>query len=334
MKMPTIVRRILNLPEPVTPGAQDATDAAAAAAEPAARSTVAPWQQLSAEADAPRRWQKAMRVLLWVVLIVFLWLGVRAAFIPRTTPAPATQLPLTATYPEVAAGGAATRFAAIYASWSQDAAQVRRDAMATVWGGDSNAGWNGKGWQTAAAPSVVAIAVESPQLARVTVVMTVTTWAKDAKGKQTNLTSRPMALQVPVSVDAAGTARVAAEPVWVAVPAVAVPAAGSTDETDSALTSQTRATGEAFFTAYGRDTDLNSLTAPGSTLSGLNGALTLSSLRQWTAHTASNDTATATAAVIWSTPNGATLAQTYTVTLRRTTSGDASRWQVLDLTTT
>lgn len=299
----------------------------------AARSTIAPWQQLSStEAAAPRRYQRALRILLIVVLALFLFAGVRAAFGPRAT-TPAVNIPAAASFPQAAASGAAQRFATIYASWSQDAAQVRSNAMTTVWGGDPNTGWNGKGWQYATAPAVVVVSIDSAQLARVTVVLTVTSWTKDSRGKQSNITTRPMALQVPVSIGSDGTGRVAGVPVWVAIPAVAQPGTTTSNtETDNSLTTQTKAGAGAFFAAYGRDSDLSSLTAPGSTLAGLNGALTLGSVRQWTVNTAAGDTAQATAEVIWSTPNGATITQTYHVSLRRTISGDASRWQVLTLT--
>lgn len=330
--MPRIVRLILNLPEPEPAEAAGETPAAEETSTPAnaSRATVAPWQQLDDSDAAPRRWQRALRVLVTIVVGVFLILGVRAVF--RQAPvAPAAQVPIDATYPESAAGGAAARFAVIYASWSQDAAAVRRTAMATVWGGDPAAGWNGKGWQSASAPAVVRVSVIDAQQARITVVMTVTSWSKDAKGRQANMRTRPMALEVPVSVSKDGTARVSAVPVWVAVPSVAKPVIGKTADTDSALTSETAPIASAFFAAYGRDSDLSSLTAPGSTLTGLAGALTLGSVRQWTVYAPKGDTATAAAEVIWSTPNGATLNQTYQVTLRRTVSGEASRWQVLAL---
>lgn len=338
MKLPTMprtVRLILNLPEPepapAPAAAEPATGEETAAPTSAARATVAPWQQLDDSDAAPRRWQRALRVLVTIVCVVFLFIGFRAAF--RQTPtAPAAQVPVAATYPEGAASGAAARFAVIYASWSQDAAAVRRTAMATVWGGDPAAGWNGRGWQNASAPAVVRISVVDAQRARVTVVMTVTSWSKDTKGRQVKMRTQPMALEVPVSVSKDGIARVSDVPVWVAVPSVAKPVTGQAGETDSALTSQTSQIAAAFFTAYGRDSDLSSLTAPGSTLTGLAGALTLGSVRQWTVYAPKGDTATADAEVIWSTPNGATLTQTYQVTLRRTVSGDASRWQVLALT--
>lgn len=328
--MPRWLRTILNLPEPEPAGGHALGDAQAPRAAET-RPAVAPWQQLDDSDGAPRRWQRGLRVLVTVVVVVFLIIGVRAAF-RQAPPAPAAQVPVAATFPESAASGAAARFAVIYASWSQEAAQVRRNAMATVWGGDPGTGWNGKGWQSASAPAVVAVTILSAQAARVTVVMTVTSWAKNAKGAQTNLATRPMALQVPVSISKDGIARVAGVPVWVAVPSVAKPGTGKSSETDSALTGQTSATATAFFTAYGRDSDLSSLTAPGSTLTGLNGALSLGSVRQWTVNKAVSDTAQAAAEVIWSTPNGATLTQTYQVTLRRTVSGDSSRWQVLALT--
>lgn len=332
--MPRAMGSMLNLDDTSRQTEQDAASAppsSAAAAE--TRPGVAPWQQLNSyEAAAARRLPRALRVLVIAVLVLFLFLGVRAALAPKAT-VPAAQLPIQATFPQAAAGGAAVRFAPIYATWSQDAAEQRREGMATVWGGDPASGWNGKGWQTAAAPAVVGVNVQDAATARVTVVMTITSWTKDSKGKQTNLTHRPMALEIPVSVDPAGTARVSGVPVWVAVPTVLQPQTGTTNtDADSTATAATKAGAEAFFVAYGRDTDLNSLTAPGSTLIGLNGALTLDSLRSWTVHSVTGDNAQATAEVIWATPNGATVTQTYQVTLRRTTSGDASRWQVLTLT--
>lgn len=291
-----------------------------------------PWSQLS-DSDGPRRWQKVLRYVALAVLVLFALIGVRTAFTPRAV-VPAPVLPAAATFPQAAAGGAAARFAAIYGTWYQDSAESRATALAGVWGGDPRAGWNGRGWQNVTGAVPVAVIVESATTARVTVMMNVTSWTKDNAGKQRDVVKQPMALQVPIIVGDDGIARVSGVPVWVAPPSVTPLTIANPGDASSDLTSETSRAATAFFTSYGRDTDLSSLTAPGSTLTGLGGALTLSAVRQWAVVANSGDTATATAQVTWASANGATIDQTYRVELRRTSSGAASRWQVLTLTTT
>jgi len=71
------------------------------------------------------------------------------------------------------------------------------------------------------------------------------------------------------------------------------------------------------------------VTAPGSTIRSLNGAVRFGELKDWQVYTGNDDERRATAAVTWDGAGDTTLDQTYTLTLRRTVATDgAQRWQV------
>lgn len=160
----------------------------------------------------------------------------------------------------------------------------------------------------------------------VTVVLVVTRYAGADKSSPVN---QLQALDVPVTVTG-GVGTVTALPTWVAVPAPAVPSPTYLTATDSALGTSTKSTGAAFFAAYGRDSDLSAITAPGASIAGLAGAVTLVQVSSWEVAPPQGDTAQARAVVEWSTGT-AQLTQTYTLTLTRTTTVSGSRWQVFSL---
>ena len=235
-------------------------------------------------------------------------------------------MPAVALFPAAQASGVAQRFAAAYLAWNSAAPTTRASALtASGWTGDPATGWNGQGHQSVDTITTAAVSTQSATEGTVTVVATVHAVVGSKVGA-----GRLIALAVPLLISHGSTS--------IGVPAiVGIPAAGraldqpSQDDPDSTLTNQTQDQTASFFAAYGTQQDVSGLTAPGSTVRGLGGAVKFTDLTSWSVSTPTNGTANARANVTWQTSDGAQLVQSYRLTLQQTTAGDVSRWQVLTI---
>lgn len=327
-------RRLLKLPPEGLSWAKYTERSEAAAQEPSN-----PWLQYSAgeTAAAPtrpglpapaqyqsetdvaklRRRQRLLRGVLTVAVLLFAWIGVRETFItPQLADRNAAPPAAPPAFPQVAAAGAAERFAAAYLTWDEGNPDQREEALTQVWAGDSKLGWNGAGKQSVTSATAVEVRSTSDNTAVVTVAVAVT---GDRPGQ--------VALAVPV-VTAGGAASVAQAPAMVPVPQPAAPEApGAGQDQDSNLTMATKPLAEQFFAAYAAQEDLGTIAAPGSPLRGMAGAVEFVSLDSWEVSPADGEQAEARASVTWRRA-GAQLKQSYVVTLQRTTAGTTSRWQI------
>lgn len=301
---------------------------------------VAPWARGEIGDRSTRWWQRGLRILVVIVLVLLVISGLRNWFglsgnsgaSEMVAPPP---VPAQALYPTTAAAGLALRFAGAYGSWDEAKKDERAENLARLWTGDTDAGWNGRGRQQFTGLTVADVTVTAPTKALITVTGTVTPWAKDgdtwvAQAEQ----ARPAGLAVPVVADG-DLLTISETPMWVAPAVPAGAAENPLTSTDSQLSTATRASVEEFFARYAEDSDLGSVTAPGSTLRGLGGAAVFERVERWDALPADGDSFTGRAYVVWRPPGtntGALIRQAYDLTLQRTAAGGASRWQVLDIT--
>ena len=113
----------------------------------------------------PSAGKKALRIMVWVVLILILWIGVRTIIWGNKARQEAAPVPISATFPTATAEGVASRFAVAFLTWEEgDAgAKTRADALrpffATTGDIDGRLGWNGKGKQRAENPTVMRVQV-------------------------------------------------------------------------------------------------------------------------------------------------------------------------------
>jgi Conjugative transposon protein TcpC len=274
--------------------------------------------------------RRFFRGLVVAVLLLAAISGVRSWISPNRTPQ--TVVSGQSTFPVDEARAVATRYAVSYLSWDEDnadarSAQVELDLAAGL---DSRAGWNGRGKQAADRAYPGEVNVDSSGVtAAVDVRVQIHSYVK--RGKTWTLgASSWERLSVPVARTAS---RVVASGPPTFVPDVRaalpdnMPEAGVPDDD---LTAATLKDAEAFFGAYAEsDNKVSAVTAPGSTIRSLNGAVKFGELKDWQVYTGNDDERRATASVTWDGAGDTTLDQTYTLTLRRTVATDgAQRWQV------
>jgi hypothetical protein len=274
--------------------------------------------------------RRFFRGLVVAVLLLAAISGIRSWISPNR--APETVVSGQSTFPVDEARAVATRYAVSYLSWDEDntdarSAQVELDLAAGL---DSRAGWNGRGKQAAdrAYPGEVKID-SSGVTAVVDVRVQIHSYVKRGKTWAAGASSWER-LSVPVARTAS---RVVASgpPTFVPDERAALPdnmpEAGVPDDD---LTAATLKDAEAFFSAYAEsDNKVSAVTAPGSTIRSLNGAVKFGELKDWQVYTGNDDERRATASVTWDGAGDTTLDQTYTLTLRRTVATDgAQRWQV------
>jgi len=284
------------------------------------------------EPASQRVWSKVLRGTVIAVLVLFVWLGIRAMLFP-VPPAPAPQLPLSVQFPTSLAQGTAERFAVSYLTWDESNPKIRNGQMALdlVGGSESNAlGWDGKGKQSASDPYIARVEPVSANEAQITVYLRVTPFVKDGSSWKAQ-DSAWQALEVPIAISE-GRAVVTGQPGFVGMttPKPVQPSPAPID--DPAVTSQTRSYMTAFLGAYGKESDVSALTAPGSNVSGLGGVLTIDSLRSWTVYMGSGDSRKAVASVLWKTKSGGNVEMTYSIDLVKVEGGGADRWQVATIT--
>jgi hypothetical protein len=299
-----------------------------------------PWRQPIEPGQAPwtsepessfTTWaRRFFRGLVVAVLILAAISGVRSWIRPATSSAPVVSGD--SGFPKDDARAVATRFAVSYLTWDEAnpgarPTEIRLD-LAT--GLDERVGWNGRGRQTTGSTYPGEVAVDpSGVTAKVDVRILVRPWTRSgrdwAPGQSTWLR-----LSVPVARTSARVV-VSGAPTFVAdaraalpddMPAAALP--------DDDLTAATLKDAEAFFGAYAEsDAEVAAVTAPGAAITSLNGTVKFDQLTDWQVYTGNDDERRATATVTWDGVGDTTLAQTYTLTLRRTVAADgAQRWQV------
>ena len=274
--------------------------------------------------------RRFFRGLVVAVLLLAAISGVRSWISPNR--APETVVSGQSTFPVDEARAVATRYAVSYLSWDEDnadarSAQVELDLAAGL---DSRAGWNGRGKQSADRAYPGEVKVDSGGVtAVVDVRVQIHSYVKRGKTWTPGASSWER-LSVPVARTAS---RVVASgpPTFVPDERAALPdnmpEAGVPDDD---LTAATLKDAEAFFSAYAEsDNKVSAVTAPGSTIRSLNGAVQFGDLKDWQVYTGNDDERRATASVTWNGAGDTTLDQTYTLTLRRTVATDgAQRWQV------
>lgn len=274
--------------------------------------------------------RRFLRGLFVVVLLLAAISGVRSWIRPNTTPPPAVSAE--ASYPKDEARAVASRFALGYFSWDEANPNARAEALRhdLATGLDDTVGWNGRGRQATAAVFPGEVKVDQGGVAAwVDVRVLVVPFRRQ---DQTFVRGTPVWQRVEVPV--ARTAQrvvVAGQPTYVADQPAPLPEnMPDNGVPDDELTAATLNDAKAFFAAYGEsDTKVAAVAAPGSTIRSLDGVVRFKELTDWQVYTGNDDERRATAAVTWSTTGDTTLAQTYTLTLRRTTAaGGAERWQV------
>lgn len=235
-------------------------------------------------------------------------------------------------FPRDEARAVAARFAVSYLSWDEanpDArpAAIKLDLAAGL---DERVGWNGRGRQTTGAAYPGEVTVDpSGVTAKVDVRIEVRPSRKTGAVWVLGQTSWQR-VSVPVAKTPARVV-VSGQPTFIADGPAALPEnmpeAGLPDDE---LTAATLKDAEAFFSAYAEsDAKVMAVAAPGTAIRSLNGSVKLDELTDWQVYTGNDDERRATASVTWDRSGDTTLAQTYTLTLRRTVAADgAQRWQV------
>ncbi|MFD3819803.1 hypothetical protein ACFWRZ_32480 [Streptomyces rubiginosohelvolus] len=306
-------------------GAELAAQQRGSAAPPPPR-TPPPWvaEPETSGAVAARR---IGRGLVWGVLGLAALTGIRS----WVAPAPARVLPPAApaetapAYPEAAAQAVAARLARAYLTWDEDAPDVRAAQLAAVLppGTDTAMGWDGDGRQAVAAVEPGAVTPSSKGRARVRVDVLLAAAGADAP-------ARWVGLDVPVARSKGGVV-VTGQPGLLGSPATgpkAPPAPAPVSDTE--LSRATESAVNTFFAAL-TTADTSTVTAPGAQIPPLPEGVVFQSLDAWSID--EKETAgdrAGTALVTWEI-GGATIQQTYRVTLTRVASASAARWQVAAL---
>ncbi|MBB6440062.1 conjugal transfer protein [Streptomyces candidus] len=278
------------------------------------------------------------RGLVWFVVVLAAVTGVRAWFIPPKASAPqAPAVKAEAAYPDAAAQAVAARFARAYLGWDENKAEEREQLLASVLPPDADAtmGWDGNGRQDVLAvqPGAVTKTKNAQARVRVEVLVRPGVEAGPAKDKKkappVQKAARWVGLDVPVA-ESAGEIVVTGRPGLVGIPKHGPEAPDTpTTETDPALSTQTNAAVDKFFSAYAAG-DIDAVTAPGATVPALPAGVEYKGLVSWSADAGRGDSRTGTALVSWSL-GGASVEQVYRVTITRVSTSDAHRWQVDDV---
>lgn len=349
-----VLKAVLNLPEPgeiqskrkkkpsetsssQSTGAWDNVLASASTPkEPAHEDIAEPktsplWQSASVRAggkDSGLTLKKLMRWAAIFILALFTWIGLRTAIWGDTGEShQQAEVPLTIQYPKEQAAGIAQRFTTAYLTFSEGEEDERAAALSPYYsGGEANGklGWDGKGKQSADNAVVLSVEPIDKEKSRVVVLADVTPYAN---GKAT--TSHPVALEVSVSVNEKGAA-VYGNPAYVGIPVAPEVLAGEPQALDSELTQQTKEAAEEFFTAYAANDTLDSLTAPGAHITGLNGAVKNPTLTRWNVGSGSDNERPAWATVTYQT-NGSTVTNTYQLMLVKVSGGESAKWQIKEI---
>ena len=240
------------------------------------------------------------RIVVWAVLLLIGYRGITAIMMGETTsnPAPAPAASPGNGFPSALASAYALQFGQVYLNADPAAASQRASELATFLpaGTDPQLGWNGSG----------SLQLQSEQVADITV--------SDAHHALVTLLARVngqlMELGVPVYYSG-GALAVSGEPAWLPAPAKASVPTPSAPTSDAATQSELMSQLPAFFQAYasGDQVTIDRYLAPGTQVTGLNGALTFGSLTSVTVPTG-GDTRHTVATVVWHVPGQASPAPT------------------------
>jgi hypothetical protein len=288
-----------------------------------------PWQP-EPESSFTTWGRRFLRGLVVAVLLLAAISGVRSWIRPPQTTAP----PVAAEsgYPKDEAKAVAARFATAYLTWDEEDKDGRAAAVAMdlAAGLDASTGWNGRGRQTASTTYPGEVKVDPGGVAaQVDVRVLVTPATKQGAGWAAG---KPFWQRLSVPVARTQTrVVVSSAPIFVSDDPAALPDnLPEPGAPDDELTSATQKDAEAFFRAYAKsDSEVIAVAAPGATIRSLNGTVRLERLQEWQVYAGNDDERQATAAVNWIGSGETTLAQSYTLTLRRTVAANgAERWQV------
>lgn len=273
----------------------------------------------------PSAGKKALRIMVWVVLILILWIGVRTIIWGNKARQEAAPVPISATFPTATAEGVASRFAVAFLTWEEgDAgAKTRADALrpffATTGDIDGRLGWNGKGKQRAETPTVMRVQVVDEQTARVLVMVDI------INGEKRSSTGLEMTVKV---IDGAGV--VVGNPGVVAVPAAPTVARHEALSDDGQLTTKTKTEAQSFFALFAAGDNLDSIAAPGAKIRGLNGAWGTATVTRWTVSEGGADRRTATAEVTFD-RDGVQLKQTFACSIVKVSAGGVDQWKISEV---
>lgn len=289
------------------------------------------WQTASVRSGGKSSDSMLKKLMRWAViflLILFTWIGLRTAIWGNNDSSQQqAQLPLSAQYPQEQAAGIAQRFATAFLTFEEGKEEERAKALSPYYsGGEASGklGWDGKGKQSAANAVVLSVEPISDEKARVIVLADVTSYDK---GKATG--TKPVALEMSVSVSEKGAA-VYGNPAYVGLPNPPEVAAENTESFDTDLAQQTKESAQEFFTAYANNDTLDSVTAPGAHIVGLNGAVKNPVLTKWNVGSGSDTERTAWATVTYQT-NGSTVTNTYQLALVKVSGGESAKWQIKEI---
>lgn len=271
----------------------------------------------------PSAGKKALRITVWAVLILILWIGVRTIIWGNKARQEAAPVPISATFPTATAEGVASRFAVAFLTWEEgDAgAKTRADALRPYYSatGDGRLGWNGRGKQKAENPTVMRVQVIDEQTARVLVLVDI------INGEKRSSTGLEMTVKV---IDGAGV--VVGNPGVVAVPAAPTVARHEASSDDGQLTTKTKTEAQSFFSLFAAGDNLDSIAAPGAKIRGLNGAWGTATVTRWTVSEGGADRRTATAEVTFD-RDGVQLKQTFTCSIVKVSASGVDQWKISEV---
>jgi hypothetical protein len=240
------------------------------------------------------------RAIAWAVLLLIGYRGVVAIVSGESgtgQPAPATSAPAASGFPVTLADAYAMQFGQVYLNYNPGGAAQRAAHLGDFLpsGSDPQLGWNGRGTSQLQSEVVAATNVQDAQHAVVTLLARVN--------------GQLMQLGVPVYASSTGLV-ISSAPAWLPAPArAALPSAapaGSDSATQAVLTNQL----PAFFQAYasGNQVTLGRFLAPGTSLTGLNGAVNFQSIANISVPPGGG-TRHIIATVVWSVPDRNTAGQ-------------------------
>lgn len=235
------------------------------------------------------------RGIAWLVLLVIGYRGVVAIVTGETqsgsTATPTTSGSPSSSFPVTQADAYALQFGQVYLNYSPGDATQRASALSTFLpsGSDPQLGWNGTGTSQLQSAVVASTDVRDAHHAVVTLLARVN--------------GQLMQLGVPVYASS-GDLVVSGAPAWLPAPARASLPTATPPSTDSALQATLMNQLPAFFQAYasGNQVTLARFLASGSSVTGLNGAITFHSITSLTVPTGGN-TRHIIATVVWSVPD-------------------------------
>jgi hypothetical protein len=232
------------------------------------------------------------RVVVWVVLLLIGYRGVTAIVTGDTGSgsAPAPAAAPSSAFPSELASAYALQFGQVYLNASPATASQRASELAAFLpaGADSQLGWNGSGSLQLQSEQVANVAVRDSQHAVVTLLARVN--------------GQLMELGVPVYYSG-GALAVSGAPAWLpAPPKASVPTPAETSS-DAAAEAELMSQLPAFFQAYasGDQVTIDRFLAPGTSVTGLGGALDFGSLVGVTVPEG-GDTRHVVATVVWHVP--------------------------------